>query len=121
MSFQILGNFWWTTCQHVVSLPRLWTRFDAYAVEYFVHNVSKHFHQSRNWAYQCGYSTHNFRNNHYDNECPREVYRGKLYEAVMNRLPTSGVSPRDNSTKMCRTMAKKSYMSQADVLQQNFN
>ncbi|KAJ1432316.1 hypothetical protein B484DRAFT_447863 [Ochromonadaceae sp. CCMP2298] len=113
------GNFWWTTCQHVAALPRLWTRFDAWAAEDYVHNVSSYFHQSKRWSHRCGYSTHNCQDP-YNQECQRKEYRGKLYEAVMTRLPPSGVTPPDNSTRICRQLVRSSYPGQAAIIARNF-
>jgi hypothetical protein len=35
------GNFWWADCQHIAALPPMFTRFDAWSVEYWLMNVSR--------------------------------------------------------------------------------
>ena len=64
------------------------------AVEFTTFAVSKGGRYNNLYADNCGYSVHKCRGvNHYDHECPRDTYRGKIVDLVKNRaLPLNPVS-----------------------------
>eukprot|EP01038_Epipyxis_sp_PR26KG_P006834 gene6834-9356_t len=111
------GNFWWADCNHIAALPRQWDRFDAYQTEYYVLNVSD-WHVSRQFGFQCAYTTHKCPLNHYDFECPRSDYRDKLLQYVdkTKLLPSSLRGKKGNDTKICRDLKKdgRSYSIEYD-------
>jgi len=78
------GNYFWGSCDHIAALPSLWDRFDAYAVEYFIFNVSKHHHYNQAFSNRCGYSVHNFHVNHYATPCWRPSYIPKLFSYLLS-------------------------------------
>lgn len=94
------GNFWWANCDHVAALPSLPHRFDAYAVEYFIFNVSHHFMEKLTFGQNCGYSTYKCKGvNHYDQECPAERYKPLLLRYVSEiELPGNAVASISRST-----------------------
>lgn len=77
------GNFWYANCEHVAKLPSLENMYDAYEVEYFVFKVSHHKKINKAWGSRCGFSTHNFRVNHYAVKKNRKEYIFKLFENLM--------------------------------------
>eukprot|EP01038_Epipyxis_sp_PR26KG_P006754 gene6754-9255_t len=90
------GNFWWANCDHIAALPPLSNRFDAWAAEMFIFNVSPVLSVRENFALQCGYNPiflHNcglktgFR--HYSISSPRYLYRFQL----MDHLTTESWLP----------------------------
>ena len=116
------GNFFWAHCDHIAALPRLHTRFNAWAVERSMFNVS-HGRLVRNaFSDNCGYSTHRCRVDHYQHECPRDSYRHKIIRYIQTSgLPLNPVStggPKDviehqkwvNET--CSLLRKKPYKEQ---------
>lgn len=73
------GNFFWGDCDHVAELPEVWTRFDAWAIEYFVFNVSFHHHKRGIYGENCGYNAYRcVKIDHYAKECPRRRFRDTL-------------------------------------------
>lgn len=78
------GNYFWGNCDHIAALPPLWDRFDAYAVEYFIFNVSRHHRYNQAFANRCGYSVHNFEVNHYAVPCWRPSYLHKLFSYLLD-------------------------------------
>jgi hypothetical protein len=89
------GNYWWADCGHVAALPPLWSKFDAYAVEYFVMNVSK-IGDSQFFGDNCAYETHHCQGDHYRDPCARGSYIHKLQSfvdrATLPRVATSAFS-----------------------------
>ena len=57
-------------------------------------NVSKAQRNKELYANNCGYSVHKCRGiNHFEEECPRDTYRGKIVNLIKNRaLPLNPVS-----------------------------
>lgn len=112
------GNYWWADCEHVSTLPALTNRFDAYAVEYFVFNVSAGFGEKDLFGRHCGYSTFKCHGvNHYDHECAFDVYRPKLLEYVTSEaLPVSEFStmkkPLSEVLSTCSSMKHVPYLNQ---------
>ena len=114
------GNFWWADCGHIAALPPLWSKFDAYAVEYFVMNVSMVNKDvfERNCAYEA-YHCLDGRIDHYAQHCPRNDYM----ETVNSFVAANAVLPRIKNSKIdiadprhadyCRNAWKKGpYMHQ---------
>lgn len=98
------GNFWWASCDHVSALPALWTRFDAWIVEYFIFNTTNNWDFRNVFAENCGYSTHNCKGvDHYHQECPRSTYKQKLINYISKKeLPFSQVATVTNNTEAWR-------------------
>jgi len=91
------GNFWWADCGHVAALPPLWSKFDAYAVEYLIMNVSlvnKDVFE-RNCAYEA-YHCLDGRIDHYAQHCPRNDYM----DTVNNFVAANAVLPRIKNSKV---------------------
>lgn len=91
------GNFWWADCGHIAALPPLWSKFDAYAVEYYVMNVSMSSKDvfERNCAYEA-YHCLDGRIDHYAQHCPRNDYM----ETVNNFVAANAVLPRIKQSKV---------------------
>jgi len=78
------GNYFWGNCDHIAALPPVWDHFDAYAVEYFIFNISMHHRYNQAFANRCGYSVHNFQVNHYAEPCWRPTYLSKLFSYLLS-------------------------------------
>ena len=91
------GNFYWAHCDHIAALPRLWTRFDAWAAEPVPFNVSIHHNIKTCFAENCAFSAHKCRDvDHYRQECPRDSYRHKIARYIIHPdLPRSTISTAD--------------------------
>ena len=86
----------------------------AYAVEYFVLNVSTHHEQAKVFGENCGYSTHNCRADHYHVECPRSGYIGKIEDyASQHPLPPSSEATIDRSSKWAKNNCRPLYAAAA--------
>lgn len=100
------GNFWWADCGHIAALPPLWSKFDAYAVEYFIMNVSLANKDvfERNCAYET-YHCLDGRIDHYAQHCPRNQYMERINNFVNPVNPTAW--PRIKNSKVDLAAAGK--------------
>jgi hypothetical protein len=115
------GTFYWAHCDHLAALPELRNRFDPWDVEFWMFMVSKRDQGGVRpiFAENCGYSAHNCRGvNHYDQECPRDTYRQKVYKYVANaELPRNPVATARNVSvawvrEKCGKLRQKPYEQQ---------
>ena len=108
------GNFWWADCGHIAALPPLWSRFDAYAVEYYVMNVS--LANKETFERNCAYETYHCLDgkiDHYAQHCPRNSYMDVVNSYVaanapLPRITGSNIDITSGSGKdFCRNAWKK--------------
>jgi hypothetical protein len=105
------GNFWWARCSHIRLLPRLSDRFDSYEVERLIFNVSSVQTHRRRFAYRCGYSALRCARYHYNVDCHRDAYRGRLVDYVFGQQlleTTAYKNTKSNDTLICRQLRNSS-------------
>jgi len=109
------GNFWWADCGHVAALPALWNKFDAYAVEYFVMNVSK-VGGDNYFMENCAYEAHHCSGDHYHDPCYRNTYMNKIQSftthAALPPLPTATINLTTNKDWCRKAWQKGPYYKQ---------
>ena len=78
------GNYWWTDCQHLASLPPLKERFNWVEAEYLSVRVHDNSWMMLAYARHCAYSmfTSNL-TSLYDEEIKREKYLPRLWDLVV--------------------------------------
>ena len=95
------GNFFWSDCDHVAMLPSvIQNRFDAWAAEFFIFNVSNSYGVRTFYGAHCGYSPYNCKEDHYITECAKQNYEKKLRQLVENKSLPENVG---------RLVVEKSY------------
>lgn len=82
----IAGNFFWSRCSHIDHLPKIdpRNRFDVYAAERYIFNVSKEMRDTRRFSYRCAYSPLRCAKYHYNVDCHRDSYRDRLLDFYPN-------------------------------------
>ena len=117
----------------MAALPRYWERFNAWALEFAVLNISRHYENSRRFGENCGYSTFKCRGvDHYAKECPRPLYWKKLIDYVQHKdLPLNPVStagPHNPVSahlewvnRTCPALSRLPYEDQPDVWNSEHN
>lgn len=97
------GNYWWANCDHVAKLIPLPSLYDAYAVEFFIFKMTHNDQLNKKIGFKCGYSTHNFKVNHYDVEKPRDTYLGIVMNYLLDEeIPINPLSPMSAATSLTK-------------------
>ena len=84
------GNFFWSTCEHVNSMPPLFSPFDWIQPEFFVLLVAFDNDLTSEYSKYCAYSAFNSEFGLYSNELSRMSYLPTLWQLIVGGNETSG-------------------------------